>query len=361
MEQINTLDENNLPKSIKRVADEFGIAYTTLKNRYAKFLSGKNVNKRGGNNRLFTEDEEKDLADCIKNVYVALNLYFDDDSLKELATLRWNYLHANKNGSIDKASVSDGWVFNFKQKWSLSTQRCKYIRIATKNTDEETTLFLDTCHNIFMEVPREFIFNMDETFWRLDANKYVIGIRGSEHRKVINNFPKEGMTTIFIISAAGVFLPPIIIVKGFTNKCCDKFKHNKDLQFTYNESGWIDEETMIMILMNIRAAAGTNKAVLILDSFRTHMTEYVKEHAKAFNIQLVYVPVGKTADHQPLDVGVNGPIKAISRGIIKRIILRDPFQILTLQDSITSLVQAIPKIKKEMIIKAFDDALLLNE
>ena len=68
-------------------------------------------------------------------------------------------------------------------------------------------------------------------------------------------------------------------------------------------------------------------------------------------IRLIYVPVGKTAIHQPLDVGINGPIKAIAKGIIKEILLEDPFKMLSLEDAIKALISAIPKNTKNQIIK----------
>ena len=88
------------------------------------------------------------------------------------------------------------------------------------------------------------------------------------------------------------------------------------------------------------------ETVKYLDSFITHMTENVLLHARMFNIRLIYVPVGKTAIHQPLDVGINGPIKAIAiaKSIIKEILLENPFKMLSLEDAIKALILAIPKI-----------------
>lgn len=361
MKEIGTNDENNRQMTIRNVALKYKINYSTLKFRYKKFISNTKITNHGGNNKLFTDDEEQKIYDKINNDFIKKNLYFDDECLKILAMNYWNTIHENEEKIV---TISNGWVYDFKIKWRLSTLRCSYTRIATTDTAEETKVFLETCQKKFKEIPHERIFNMDETHWKLEMNKYVIGLTGSENRKVINNFPKYGMTAVFVISADGKFMKPIILATGESDRCLQNenlnFENNDKLQFTYTKNGWIDDETMILVLINIANVTNSQPSVLILDSFRTHQTQYVKDYATAFKIELIFVPAGKTMMHQPLDVGINGPIKSKSKRIIKEILMENPSARLTFQTSLIALVKSIPSITEELVIKSFKKALLIT-
>jgi hypothetical protein len=52
---------------------------------------------RGGHNKLFTETEENNLYDYIKNIFINCNLQFNNDHLKILATQQYHMLQKEKN------------------------------------------------------------------------------------------------------------------------------------------------------------------------------------------------------------------------------------------------------------------------
>lgn len=223
--------------------------------------------------------------------------------------------------------------------------------------DVELVNFLKICKETKKNVDKCNIFNMDETFWRtINGNKSVIGITGSENRKVIygtNN--KSGFTAIFIISADGNFLKPIIIIKGKTERCLKKTGLDNDeiISRKFNISGWIDINIMKFILREIHTITGNKKSILIVDKYSVHTNENIKKEANKLNIVLIYIPSGRTATHQPLDVLINGAIKSIGKKIEKEIFIIDPFSVPTLANSINSLIESKNKIKKETIIKSF--------
>jgi hypothetical protein len=204
---------------------------------------------------------------------------------------------------------------------------------------------------------------MDETFWRLlNGHLNVIGITGSENRNLLTNADdKEGFTACFIISAAGIFLKPLIIVKGKTKKVLDKLGQSDDaiIHRKYSSNGWISENIMFFVLDEINKITEGKKATLILDRYSVHTIESVKEYAKNMNIQLIYVPAGKTSENQPLDVNINGPIKSIGRQIIKELYLMDPFMKPKLKDAVNSLIEAQKRISADNIIKSFKKACLI--
>lgn len=77
--------------------------------------------------------------------------------------------------------------------------------------------------------------------------------------------------------------------------------------------GWMDTDLMIDWIDSVwRKRPGANlgmRAVLVLDSFRRHVTDRVKEKLAACHTDLVIIPGGMTPQIQPLDVCLNKPIK----------------------------------------------------
>jgi hypothetical protein len=201
---------------------------------------------------------------------------------------------------------------------------------------------------------------MDETFWRLvNDNPNVIGITGSENRKLtMNTDTKSGFTAIFIISADGKFLKPIIIIKGKTKRCLKKTGIlNEDfVLMKFSVNGWINIDIMKFILYEIYKITKGSESALILDEYSVHTNEIIKEEANKLNIKLIYVPPGRTATNQPLDVSINGAIKSIGKKIAKEIFIIDPFSVPTLSESIKSLIESKNKISEDIIIKSFTKA-----
>ena len=75
--------------SIKRVAEQYGIKYQTLRSRIENWMreAGDDVDeeKRGGWNKWMTEQEERDLFLFIKDVFIDSGLPFNNGDLKLLA------------------------------------------------------------------------------------------------------------------------------------------------------------------------------------------------------------------------------------------------------------------------------------
>lgn len=99
-----------------------------------------------------------------------------------------------------------------------------------------------------------------------------------------------------------------------------------------------------------------SRCALILDKYSVHTDDMIQKEAKKFNIQLIYVPTGKTSTNQPLDVSINGPIKSIGKTIANKVFLKDPFAEYTLVNSIKAMIEAKKKISEDLIIKSFNIA-----
>ena len=131
-------------------------------------------------------------------------------------------------------------------------------------------------------------------------------------------------------------MKPVIIMKGITERCLFKIKNIDDdkIHKKYSESGWIDENIMFFIFDEIVKFTCCRKTVVILDNYSVHKMESVISYAKNLNIILEFIPAYTTSNYQPLDVKINGPIKAIGKNIAKELFLEDPFSTPTLSSSI---------------------------
>jgi transposase len=363
---------------MKYISNKYNINYNTLKQKYEKWNKDGNITiseNRGGHNRLLTENQEKDLYDYITNVFIDCNLVFNNEHLKLLVKMKLLLIEYEydknkeeyKNKSIHELikssdiNISDKWVINFKKRWRLSSLKTKYSRKAAKYDENEVVAFLTKCSYVYKVSSVKYIFNMDETFWRVDTGyDQVIGITGSCYRKVITDSNmKKGFTAVFVISSGGLFLKPLIILKGKTKKSLNKIKDvsDNDIIKTTSHSGWISINVMEILFDEIYQVTNGRKTVLILDQYSVHMDDIVKNKAYEYNIEMLYVPVGTTSKYQPLDVSINGPIKSIGKRLSNEIYMKDPFSKVTLVDSIKSLIQAKSQIKRDTVINSFKLAL----
>ena len=363
LELVDKKKSEGIRSHITDVVKQYKITYRTLQRKYSEWVkNGKpkeieDEENRGGHNKFFSEEEERKLYEYMKEVYVDNNLFFDDECLKIIAAKKWGLLFPEKEKDF---IASNGWIYDFKIKWRLSTLTASCSKKATKDTSKHLEYFLKICAEIFIDYDPSLIFNTDETFWRiLNGALNVIGITGSENRKLIMDVDfKAGFTAIFIISADGIFHKPTIILKGKTLKLYEKTQLTDDTIFNrkFTESGWLDKDIMISILIQINKITKGKECVLILDSWGFHKDPTIKELANALKIKLLYVPVGKTATNQPLDVAVNGVIKGIGKHIAREIFLNDAFSVPTIKDSIKALIESINKIKKTTIMDSFEKA-----
>lgn len=358
---LNEIDVIDDAHAISVIAKKYNINPKTLRNKYNKWiLNNRDINitdNRGGHNKIFTAEQEKSLYEYIKEVFIDNDLYFDDSCLKILANKLWTMTNKNIDNTF---KASKGWIYYFKLKWRLSTRTASYCRKSVINNIAELDEFKIKCDLIKASMDKKYIFNLDETFWRIvNGNIKVMGMMNTDNRKLITNMsPKSGYTAVFIISADGIFYKPYIIMKGKTKRCLTKTGLDDDnlANRYYSASGWINERIMKNILKDINMIANGEKSVLILDKYYVHTHPNVVEEGKRLNIEFVFVPTGKTSTNQPLDVCINGPMKSIGKRIAKETYLSDPFAEHTIKTSIAGMLESKNSIKSETIKKSFKKA-----
>jgi hypothetical protein len=416
------LEKKKVKNFIKETSKKYKIPESTLKRKIIEYKKNPTTNfsdKRGKQNSIFNEKEEREMATIIANEYIDKKKSFDNSDLKELACKTWNKIQkdtsnlnkentiipdlsenkikslANENiKEIKKTirerdiieekeiikkedenkekndqqkdinfSVSNGWCSDYKKKWGFSSVRPRKSRISSNNNENDIINFLNECYKGLTEVKLSNFFNMDETYFLyINMPISTFGYTGSESTQIayVGN-EKQGFTSILCVSAAGCLLKPIVIKKGKTARSLTKVELPENFMKCYSNSGWINCGILKILLDDINKHAKGEPAILILDQYSTHTDDYIINEAKKLNIKLIFVPAGLTGKLQPLDVGVNGPIKAASKKIYKKSSANIDGYKINLNAAIRHLYDAITKVvNKKLVIDAFNKALQIE-
>jgi len=298
--------KNDNDNFIKIISTKYGIIYGTLKNKYNAYcknkLSNLNLNEenRGGSNKLLSIDDEKELYKLIINEYIEKDKPLTNNIIKVLAKKKLKEVYNDNN-----ISVSIDWCTRFKKRWNMSSQRIKCSKIATKlPSDDEIKIFLDEYNKKSKNVKDKYIFNYDETSYNIcNPPKTAIRIKGSDNVKIkCKNNLKENITVGFIISKGGSFDKPLIIAKGKTERCLKKYELTNEVVSTYTNTGWVNDDCIIMILNMISKKTKGEDSILLMDQYGSHMTDKVMKYANDKNVHIMFIPVGMTSKYQQLDV-----------------------------------------------------------
>jgi hypothetical protein len=343
---------------LKDISNKYGIVYNTLRNKYNNHCKNKSNNnvddeKRGGSNKAFSNNDENNLYDHIKTIYVDNNRPLTNAIIKQLATNAFN-----KNNINNKTfNASDGWCTEFKKRWSLSTQRIKPSKIATKKpTNNEIDKFLNTYNKKSKEIKKKNIFNFDEIGINIaNPPKTAIRFIGSECTKLdCKENLKEKPTIGLTISLGGAKLKPLLITKGQTEKCLKKYDLTDEIIGTRSDKGWINCDCLKLILDQIAKKTKNEKSLLLLDQYKVHKIDEIKLNAKKRNIELLYVPTGMTYKYQPLDVKINGILKSKMSNRYVKYVTEDNKPKYTHSLYVRDLLGSLKEIKKGTIIRSFD-------
>jgi signal recognition particle subunit SEC65 len=344
---------------LKDISNKYGIIYSTLRNKYnkrSKNKSDKNINneKRGGSNKALTNNDENNLYNHIKTIYIDNNRPLTNAIIKQLAINEFN------NNLIDEKktfNASDGWCTEFKKRWSLSTQRIKPSKIATKKpTTNEINKFIDTYNKKRKVIKDKNIFNFDEIGINIaNPPKTAIRLIGSECTKLdCKENLKEKTTIGLTISLGGSILKPLLITKGQTTKCLEKYDLTDEIIGAHSNKGWINSDCLKLILDQIVKKTKNEKSLLILDQYKVHKIDEIKLSAKEKNIDLLYVPTGMTYKYQPLDVKINGILKSKMSNRYVKYVTKDNKSKYTHSLYVKDLLGSLKELNKGTIIRSFD-------
>ena len=166
---------------------------------------------------------------------------------------------------------------------------------------------------------QDFILNMDQTPipFTFNAKKTLelVGERTVHIRKSTNDTKR--VTCALTVSASGIVLTPMLVFKGSANGRISKNEFPtfpKEILYACQNNAWMDEAVMLVwvdqILKPYIATAPPGIVpILLLDSYRCHMMQSVVRAIEDLGCEVDHIPGGCTSLCQPVDVGVNKPLK----------------------------------------------------
>ena len=251
--------------------------------------------------------------------------------------LRQSGMPVSMGMAILKASQMDS---NFRRKKPMSRYSCirrllrsNGIRIRCKThesqdlpsqkEDEAKAFVQDTIPSVNMPGrDKRFIINMDQTpvFFSMTP-KTTLQERGTRSVNVrASTGSTMRITAAVSVTAAGGILPLMIVYKAKPNgrifrDFTDATKgYPAGCFYTCQENAWMDESIMLQwvdsVLQPYVATAPPGIVpLLFLDSYKCHLMSSVVSRIQDLGIEVNHIPGGCTGLTQPVDVGINKPLK----------------------------------------------------
>jgi hypothetical protein len=267
--------------------------------------------------QIFTPEQEAILASHINALIDTDTQTVSKDLVKEMALQYFNELHPQQNRvRCLKFTASDGWVSKFKARWHFPSHKIKPTNKRSKQAEtvsaEKIAVFKNEVVNAVMEYGANMVMNMDETPAKCvempTRGWNTIGSRGllkTKHKLV-----KKNVTIMPTVTAAGGKLPLAWINQGKTDLGIQRKKLPKNIFSYFSNSGWVNGGIMLRYLKEVVLPYTKKRpAALLLDNYEAHWEENVTDFCSKNKIRLIEVPEGETADLQPLNISVNGPMK----------------------------------------------------
>ena len=107
----------------------------------------------------------------------------------------------------------------------------------------------------------------------------------------------------------------MVVFKGITARSLKTVTKRSDVVIVYQKKAWMDHCLMRAWIREVLVKHTRKQhCLLVLDSFKPHITDDVMEALERANAFVVVLPGGCTSKAQPVDVSLNRPTKDIVRG-----------------------------------------------
>ena len=260
------------------------------------------------------------------------------------------------NPKYERFCASTTFVSDFMKRNKLSYRKPHGEKRTIISSDHVNT-FKHNLEKAYQDYPKERIFNMDETCWKISPTPLkVISKTGVPTVKInASQNQKLSLTAIATVDANGKKLPLWLLVKGKTIRCEKKLgQPNENLIFGHTPNGWANEKILISYLEWIHEKCQKEKCLLIWDVYAAHRSQVIKDKAKELNIELLYVPAGGTSIYQPLDVRIFGELKSRARQKFEHLAFMKKNREITYDESIKILLESWESIPEENIEKSWE-------
>ncbi|GFW45265.1 pogo transposable element with KRAB domain [Trichonephila clavipes] len=207
------------------------------------------------------------------------------------------------------------WCYRFMKRNNLVVRsRSTVGQKLPDDWGKKSDNFLTSCKQIIVEnnFTEDLIFNMDEVPLSFDIPPTrTVDVQGASSIPInTTGNERTSFTVVLCCAANGLKLPPMFI---FKRKTLPKENFPKGVEIRANKNGWMNEQIMLSWLQTIWRKRKNSffrpKAILIMDSMKSHVSENVRNALKSASAKIAIIPGGLTKKLQPLDVGINRSFK----------------------------------------------------
>lgn len=207
---------------IKQICIRTGFKERTIYNWKKKLLTDHNFNpldkQKRIKSRIFTEEEEDSIADFIFKEKIIQNKCFNDEDCITIITNAYLEKHANDDDIDFEYVVSNGYIYNFKNRHGFVSKLC-HLKRRPQINQEKIEMFINEMSFLFENIPLIQIINIDETAVFISPkNLKIWHSKGKDDVIVPVKFnDKERITAVCAVGANGRKFDIQFIAKGITD------------------------------------------------------------------------------------------------------------------------------------------------
>ena len=266
---------------------------------------------------------EDDLFEWVSERRANQNVVSRKMITKKAIDLSKNKEFLKNHPDVIKFKFSSRWLDGFLSRHNLSNRRRTTVaQHLPSDLVEKQNIFLSYVlyRRIQHDYPLKYIGNMDETpMWFDLPSNTTIDNKGTKTVNIrTTGHERSSFTVVLACMADGTKLPAVCIFK-LKKLPREEFPHG--IYIRVNEKGWMNEEEMLWWIENVwvsRNPFNNSRSMLIMDSFRGHIVNSVKNRLAEKNTNIAVIPGGCTSKLQPLDVAIN---KSFKSKVIKLILI----------------------------------------
>ena len=194
-------------------------------------------------------------------------------------------------------------------------------------TEDSSRDFIAMMRERTIDRNRDDILNMDQTpiSYSYHSNK-TLDTRGARTIHVLaSTTDTKRVTVAATVTASGKMLPPFMIFKGTPNGRIASREfgtYPPTGKYACQKKAWMDEDLMHVWIDQVLTPYKEERdqrdpdgppPILILDAYCVHQMGSVVNRIQMMGIEVIHIPAGCTYLCQPIDVGINKPLKCLMR------------------------------------------------
>jgi hypothetical protein len=287
------------------------------------------------------------------------------DCIEKKLLLNWKSVIVKMN-EITQSNCSYGWLYGFIKRFQLALRTVTHSIDASKNCTKIKSDLMQKQKSFSDYISQSIhsfdkVINMDETpVWlNCASTNKIVALKGTKDIFCIRppGSNHEKATVILAVHKDGTKLPPAVIVKSNSKKPRIKLV-NGVLVFYNPKTSMSNHRITKQWIQVMLQPIATEKTMLIMDSFKDHLTADVADKCSEFNIARAIIPGGLTGKLQPLDLTVNRSFKCKLKDYLRQNTEYEKPQNMTMhQYSIHILTKAVKnawaRVSKLTIMKGF--------